>query len=142
MGGARDRVPLTASAGTSPADTLASGFQPRWYICHVRKFYLSISYDVVSGPGGHTQFQTTRRQESWEMLLISRGGGPKLSPGKGGRAGGSGPGAVARCWVGPAAEQGGCAACSLSGLQRRGACGHTRRRKEGGRFKPSSKWGD
>lgn len=88
MGAARDRVPLTASAGTSPADTLASGFQPRWYICHVRKFYLSISYDVVSGPGGHTQFQTTRRQVSWEMLLISRGGGgPKLSPGKGGRLG-------------------------------------------------------
>lgn len=55
------------------------------------------------------------------MLLIGRGGGPKLSPGKGGQAGGSGPGAVARCWVGPAAEQGGCAACSLSGLQRRGA---------------------
>lgn len=63
------------------------------------------------------------------MLLISRGGGPKLSPGKGGRAGGSGPGAVARCWVGPAAEQGGRAACSLSGLQRRGACGYTRRRR-------------
>lgn len=63
-------------------------------------------------------------------------------PREGRAGGGSGPGAVARCWVGPAAEQGGCAACSLSGLQRRGACGHTRRRKEGGRFKPSTKWGD
>lgn len=87
MGGRAGQSPPHGLSGDQPGRPLGLGLPAQMDICHVRKFYLSISYDVVSGPGDHTQFQTTRRQVSWEMLLISRGGGPKLSPGKGGRLG-------------------------------------------------------